>query len=560
MVARNFIALPAVDDGSTLFTQSGTGAVTRTVESKLQDVVSVKDFGAVGDGVTDDTAAIQAAINSFAPYNSFVADGGNLYLPPGRYKLTASLDLTGKHGLALIGSGVLSTEIFASGDYPVISSVNTSAAPWNDGCIRDMTIRGGGNTNANAHGIYTVFTNGCTIENIAIYSCKYGLNLNHSWQFDISNVDAHGGTTDRCDIGVYMGPTTLTNIDNAITAYNITVKDCITAGFRIVNGQGSKFSSCEAGATPIGWHIGEPPTGTVLCQWMHVDNCLADSNSICGWRIAKGSATELSQMQFSNCWSGNSSGNLVFIANANDIIFSNWQLIKAANHAIYVENSSKLQWNNFQLARFNDSNSGKQGIYCAGTTRCTFTGIATPQNAFANSSFLEASGSNINVFDLDTSEPGTLIGIDSRNIRTDTTQGGGSITQTIQSTGDNPAYQRYSNNTNNWITGILNNAGGSYYVLVYNGVQRLFIDPAGILFPATNDSINLGASGNRFRDGYINRYFVAGSAAFWSGGNNSPEGVVTAPVGSLYSRLDGGAGTTLYVKQSGTGNTGWVAK
>lgn len=43
-------------------------------------------------------------------------------------------------------------------------------------------------------------------------------------------------------------------------------------------------------------------------------------------------------------------------------------------------------------------------------------------------------------------------------------------------------------------------------------------------------------------------------------GTGSPEGVVTAPVGSLYTRTDGGAGTTLYVKESGTGNTGWVAK
>jgi polygalacturonase len=34
---------------------AGTGAVSRTVQSKLRDVVSVKDFGAVGDGVTDDT-------------------------------------------------------------------------------------------------------------------------------------------------------------------------------------------------------------------------------------------------------------------------------------------------------------------------------------------------------------------------------------------------------------------------------------------------------------------------------------------------------------------------
>ncbi len=43
-------------------------------------------------------------------------------------------------------------------------------------------------------------------------------------------------------------------------------------------------------------------------------------------------------------------------------------------------------------------------------------------------------------------------------------------------------------------------------------------------------------------------------------GSGSPEGVVTAPVGASYHRTDGGAGTSLYAKESGTGNTGWVAK
>jgi hypothetical protein len=43
-------------------------------------------------------------------------------------------------------------------------------------------------------------------------------------------------------------------------------------------------------------------------------------------------------------------------------------------------------------------------------------------------------------------------------------------------------------------------------------------------------------------------------------GTGTPEGVVTAPVGSLFLREDGGATTTLYVKTSGTGNTGWTAK
>lgn len=43
-------------------------------------------------------------------------------------------------------------------------------------------------------------------------------------------------------------------------------------------------------------------------------------------------------------------------------------------------------------------------------------------------------------------------------------------------------------------------------------------------------------------------------------GVGSPETRIIAPVGSLYLRADGGAGTTLYVKESGTGNVGWVGK
>jgi len=43
-------------------------------------------------------------------------------------------------------------------------------------------------------------------------------------------------------------------------------------------------------------------------------------------------------------------------------------------------------------------------------------------------------------------------------------------------------------------------------------------------------------------------------------GTGSPEGSIVAPVGSTYRRIDGGTSTSFYVKESGTGNTGWVAK
>lgn len=43
-------------------------------------------------------------------------------------------------------------------------------------------------------------------------------------------------------------------------------------------------------------------------------------------------------------------------------------------------------------------------------------------------------------------------------------------------------------------------------------------------------------------------------------GTGSPENVVSAPIGAIYQRLDGGAVTTLYVKESGTAKVGWVPK
>jgi hypothetical protein len=78
------------------FTQTGTGAVARTVDSKLKDAVSVKDFGAVGDGVTDDTAAIQAAIDAVN-----AKGGGILFVPVGAYKLTSTITLKPK--VSIIG-------------------------------------------------------------------------------------------------------------------------------------------------------------------------------------------------------------------------------------------------------------------------------------------------------------------------------------------------------------------------------------------------------------------------------------------------------------------------
>lgn len=75
------------------FTASGSGAVTRSSSAKFGDMISVKDFGAVGDGVTNDTVAIQNAL----------AARGAVYLPEGVYLISSALRLKARQ--SLIGAG-----------------------------------------------------------------------------------------------------------------------------------------------------------------------------------------------------------------------------------------------------------------------------------------------------------------------------------------------------------------------------------------------------------------------------------------------------------------------
>jgi hypothetical protein len=101
------------------FIQSGTGAVTRTVLSKEQDIVNVRDFGATGNGTTDDTLSIQEAINSLG------SNGGNVYIPPGNYLISSTIQIGNGsnsapstiNGICLIGvaAGASASEVTSHG-------------------------------------------------------------------------------------------------------------------------------------------------------------------------------------------------------------------------------------------------------------------------------------------------------------------------------------------------------------------------------------------------------------------------------------------------------------
>ena len=92
-----------VDASLVTFVQSGTGAVSRQAQDKMREAVSVKDFGAVGDGVADDTAAIQAAIDT----------NSRVYLPAGTYAISSSLVKPSSGRIILEGESPLNTSLVA---------------------------------------------------------------------------------------------------------------------------------------------------------------------------------------------------------------------------------------------------------------------------------------------------------------------------------------------------------------------------------------------------------------------------------------------------------------
>jgi hypothetical protein len=111
------------------FVPDGTGAVSRSVNSKLKDVVSVKDFGAVGDGVADDRTAIQAAIDAAA-----LNGGGEVLVPQGTYLCTAGLTL--KRGVNLIGEGTVHQAFFTNNAYAKTGTAILVAASASGDCIK----------------------------------------------------------------------------------------------------------------------------------------------------------------------------------------------------------------------------------------------------------------------------------------------------------------------------------------------------------------------------------------------------------------------------------------
>lgn len=141
----------------------------------------VRKFGAKGDGVTDDTAAINSAISYI---NSHFAKGAVLYFPGGVYKVTSTLQFRYNGdlgGISIIGDSQYSSIIEASGDFDLISYAGDPTVPDYDGYLEGIRIENiylkyyGGNSTKAAVDIR--YANFVCMTNVRIRYFKTGVYL-----------------------------------------------------------------------------------------------------------------------------------------------------------------------------------------------------------------------------------------------------------------------------------------------------------------------------------------------------------------------------------------------
>ena len=300
-------------DGSSKvgFKQAGTGAVTTNVQSKLLEFVSVKDFGAVGDGVVNDTAAINAALLAVNALGKV-----ELYFPAGVYRYAGGGWLG--NGVVITGAGRNATTIRSIQATPVDGYLFDCRGVGSG--IRSMRFDATGTTQTGGSYVWLKAPESfiddfhMTGDYNGILMTGNASRIRHGRFQDgavgATRIRAEGGDNSQLIDDVLMGAQT---------------PQVSSAGIRVRNSSAliiSNTSVIQQGhgllvdpfSNAVGTNTVNTDSGSVFS--LYVNNCFFDNASGNGVRIAPTGTASVVRCRFSNCWIGSSAGDGVFIVNA----------------------------------------------------------------------------------------------------------------------------------------------------------------------------------------------------------------------------------------------------
>jgi hypothetical protein len=583
------------DGGSALigFEPAGSGAVARPTQDKLRDVVSVKDFGAVGDGMTNDTAAIQAAIDAVE-----AAGGGSLYFPTGTYltsgahTVTAAIRFFGDNStscvIRLSGSNT-GTNLFVLGSNSGDSSFVdlrlrgnwdgvTAPTAWGHGISQSdivSQIKVFNCVVTNFTGSAIKFSGGIKneIENTSLQNCGLDALWLDARTFPITNLTVKGGAFQnmrrslwRCEgttanpisgirfVGVAMfispicGRISGTNGGQNIAMTNCYVEDITNTAFWI--SANAPLDAENAGGTAAG-------TGDVFSV---ISNFFAPADTT--------GKVDLTSATYD--WALSASGANEYyctLAGGGNPSLDEPNAVNIRDTYRYKNSLGQLvpgQWgwgNNDTLGfstvyvRLDDSvdpdtkgtnfvSAHKAWEIPSSSTSIRVINVTGNNDQFPRPSFASSAQYPIVFYDIQPNVPisyNNTFAIGREKPPEDSAQ-----YLEMRAANGASELQRFQifNDGVNGRAAILVGIGGNA------PTEKIAIDSSSnVEITLGNVEILTASKGLVFSGGLV-----------WRTGTGTPEGAVTAPVGSLFTRTDGGASTTLYVKESGSGNTGWVAK
>lgn len=338
-------------------------ATARPVSDMLGDYVSVKDFGAIGDDSSDDTATIQDAINALA------GSGGTLFFPSGIYKTTSTLTVPNNVCFEGMGKGASYIRAhFTSGDIVQVGDGSSGSNPGRV-TISNLCVTA---ASAMSSGAAIRVRNG---HNIVLSNIQLGYNLYIGAQFDgdtyaTPSIDSRQFiySIDGFEInsgsyaGILVGQTNSggSNIGPSWVQdiwINNGIVDGCNVGLHLINCSGVYINSIDAIRCNVGIQM-YPGTSqqvrNVFCNQALTDTCLSF-----GWNIASGGGN-VSSINIDNSWgsstgtaSGGSASGPGLVINqgtgtVKDVIISSSRFINNNGNGIRLDACSQITIDNCQ--------------------------------------------------------------------------------------------------------------------------------------------------------------------------------------------------------------------